>query len=303
MTVGLHCLCAIILWDYHVKPVSWMDLNNETYFTRATGWADTTELMAARGSKLLGATGCAHLQTQAPATCLLPLFTSTPRPTSRIRPTAATTNLDFAHAAVKPQASYHTPSNCALVSKQYSLIMVIYFQNTVREIRSNPSLSSVWTFESLRGAGCDLESPSSHSWRSGPLLTIALGSQVVQPFSYCKLLWKLKKNKKKGKKKEICSGKLGWMFHRSFVFKHTETDLLLLPTSHRGTTTEKLRKYRGKQLGCEHVWPKAPKEQLLAKKKNIKRLIPIIYVLFFSPQTHKNKCPLFSMHFWKWWHR
>lgn len=177
MTVGLHCLCAIILWDYHVKPVSWMDLNNETYFTRATGWADTTELMAARGSKLLGATGCAHLQTQAPATCLLPLFTSTPRPTSRIRPTAATTNLDFAHAAGKPQASYHTPSNCALVSKQYSLIMVIYFQNTVREIRSNPSLSSVWTFESLRGAGCDLESPSSQSWH------LSLSSQ---------LLWDLK---------------------------------------------------------------------------------------------------------------
>lgn len=148
---------------------------------------------------------------------------------------------------------------------------MIYFQNT---IRSNPSLSSVWTFESLRGGGCDPESPSSHSWHSEPLIN-ALGSRVVQPFSYCKLLWKFKK-----KKKEIRWGKLGWMFHCSFVFKHMETDLLLLPTSQRGTTAGKLRKHRGKQLGFEHVWPKAPKEPLLTKKK---RLIPIIHKLFFPP--------------------
>lgn len=33
------------------------------------------------------------------------------------------------------------------------------------------------------------------------------------------------------KKKIICWGKLGWMFHCSFVSEHVEADLLLLPSS------------------------------------------------------------------------
>lgn len=145
-----------------------------------------TELMAACGSKLLGAVGCAHLQTQAPATCLASTLHFQPpdsRAESAVLLPPQTWLLLVLLENLEPVIT-HTQL-LSSVSKHFSLIMVIYFQNT---IRSNPSPGSVWTFESLRGGGCDPESPSSHSWHSEPLLINALGSQVVQPFSYCKLL-------------------------------------------------------------------------------------------------------------------
>lgn len=160
---------------------------------------------------------------------------------------------------------------------------MIYFQNT---IRSNPSLSSVWTFESLRGGGCDPESPSSHSWHSEPLIN-ALGSRVVQPFSYCKLLWKFKKKKKKRSVEASLA--------ECFIVPLFLSTWKLIYFCCRPLREEQL--LENSENTEENNWvlntygQKPPKNHFWQRKKDWF----LLYINFFFPQTRKNKCPLFSL--------